>query len=375
MVMKVVMALLLVCASAACAMGSPSAAWPLAAAKGAGMENGDTGLALLVIAVSVAALVGFAEWKHARRLARVARLAFGPPGRPAYWVYGVPYARTIAAGAATWGLLFLATFDPVATDGKPAPVASKHLMICLDVSPSMQIKDAGPDKEKISRAAWAGRIAQGVLDRLDMETTRITIMAFYTDVLPVVQETFDKEVVRNVLDGLSMYPAFEPGPTDIQKGVTKSLEFARKWPEQSATLLVLSDGDTLKSPPPSFIPASIADTIVVGVGNPTKPSIVSGHSSRQDTMSLKQLAARLRGYYHEGNQLHLPSDVLDGLTMIRPRMTDKMGLRDLALAATGAGCATLALAGPAMSLFGRSRKYVKERGVVGRRLRGLTESP
>lgn len=321
----------------------------------------------VLVALGVLGLVGLAEWLHARRVARVARLAFGPSARPAFWVFAVPVARPIAAGIATWGLIFLATFDPVEVDKKPSPVASKHLLICLDASPSMQVKDAGPDREKISRAQWAGKVAQGVLDRLDMATTRITIVAFYTDALAVVQETFDKEVVRNALDGLPMYVAFQPGPTNIQEGVTKAMEYARRWPEQSATLLVISDGDAIKTAPPNYIPASIADTIVIGVGDPVKPSIVGGHSSKQDSMSLKQLAARLRGYYHDGNLRHLPSDILNKLTMIKPRVGDKYGQRDLAILFTITGCSTLALVGPFMGMLGRSRSFGKERKRVARR--------
>jgi Ca-activated chloride channel homolog len=83
------------------------------------------------VAIGVLLLVSLAEWLHARRVARVARLAFGPTARPAWWVFAVPVARPIAAGMATWGLLFLATFDPIEVDKKPAPIASKHLLICL----------------------------------------------------------------------------------------------------------------------------------------------------------------------------------------------------------------------------------------------------
>ena len=173
----------------------------------------------LPIALGVAALVALAEWLHARRVARVARLAFGPAGRPALWVPAVPVVRTIAAGMACWGLLILFQHDPVTVDTRPSREASRQVLICVDASPSMQLKDAGPEVEKISRAQWGGQVVQGILDRLDMETTRISIAAFYTDMLPVVQETFDKEVVRNALDGLPMYVAFEPGPTQLGKGV------------------------------------------------------------------------------------------------------------------------------------------------------------
>ena len=320
----------------------------------------------LLLATVAAALVAFGEASHRRRVRRVARLAFGPRGRAAWWTPAVAPARVLATFLATLGLLFLLRYDPVEIEARPSKAASKHLLVLLDASPSMQVKDAGPEEPRMSRAAWAGKVAQGILDRLDMDTTRITIVAFYTDALPIVQDTFDKEVIRNALDGLPMYIAFKPGPTNVQVGLEKGFEIARPWPQRSTTLLILSDGDSNATSPPSNMPSSIADTIVVGVGDAVRTTVVGGHSSRQDAMSLRQLAARLRGYYHDGNRKHLPSEVLDRLTMIAPHVGDRWTPRDLALWATGIGAFTLALAVLGLMLFGRPRAYAPHRAAVAR---------
>jgi Ca-activated chloride channel family protein len=151
----------------------------------------------------------------------------------------------------------------------------------------------------------------------------------------VLKETYDKNVVANVLDGLPMYVAFEPGATDLNKGVAATVDLARPWARKSATLIVISDGDAEHPPAPVARPDSIADAIVIGVGDPNRGSIVGGHNSRQDASSLKQLAARLGGVYHEGNQHHLPSEILDKLTMINPRTGAALGLREGRLAFPG----------------------------------------
>lgn len=317
----------------------------------------------IIIAFAVLVFVGIAEWLHARRVARVARLAFGPSGRASRWTIVVAPSRTIAAALATWGLMFLVTYDPIEIDRKPAKIASNHLLVLLDVSPSMQLKDSGAEAQGISRAKRAGEVVQAVLDRLDMENTRISIVAFYTDALAIVQDTFDKEVIRNALDGLPMYTAFEPGPTDLKKGLVKAFEIARLWPADSATLLIVTDGDVATGIP-SVIPSSIADTIVVGLGDPVKSSDVNGHASRQDTMGLRQLATRLGGFYHDGNRKHLPSDVVNSLTMIAPRVGGNWSVRDLALLAVGIGCSTLAFIGPLLTLFGRPRSFAREINAV-----------
>ena len=317
----------------------------------------------IIIAFAVLVIVGIAEWLHARRVARVARLAFGPSGRASRWTIVVAPSRTIAAALATWGLMFLVTYDPIEIDRKPAKIASNHLLVLLDVSPSMQLKDSGAEAQGISRAKRAGEVVQAVLDRLDMENTRISIVAFYTDALAIVQDTFDKEVIRNALDGLPMYTAFESGPTDLKKGLVKAFEIARLWPADSATLLIVTDGDVAPSVP-SAIPSSIADTIVIGLGDPVKSTNVNGHSSRQDTMGLRQLATRLGGFYHDGNRKHLPSEVVNSLTMIAPRVGGNWSVRDLALLAVGIGCSTLAFIGPLLTFFGRPRSFAREINAV-----------
>ena len=317
----------------------------------------------IIIAFAVLVIVGIAEWLHARRVARVARLAFGPSGRASRWTIVVAPSRTIAAALATWGLMFLVTYDPIEIDRKPAKIASNHLLVLLDVSPSMQLKDSGAEAQGISRAKRAGEVVQAVLDRLDMENTRISIVAFYTDALAIVQDTFDKEVIRNALDGLPMYTAFESGPTDLKKGLVKAFEIARLWPADSATLLIVTDGDVATGIP-SVIPSSIADTIVIGLGDPVKSTNVNGHASRQDTMGLRQLATRLGGFYHDGNRKHLPSEVVNSLTMIAPRVGGNWSVRDLALLAVGIGCSTLAFIGPLLTFFGRPRSFAREINAV-----------
>ena len=311
----------------------------------------------LWIAVLVGAVVGLAETVHHRRIRRIAHLAFGRNGRPSAWTSLASPLRVVAAAAATWGLLVLLSADPEVREETPTREASRHLLIALDVSPSMQLIDAGPGAEKESRAIRAGRIVQGVLDRLDASTTRVSLVAFYTDALPVLTETFDKELVRNALDGLPMSTAFESGPTKVSEGVSKSLEYARSWMPGTATLLVVSDGDELTSASVPRLPSSIADVLVVGVGDPQQTMAVGGHASRQDTVSLKQLSARLGGIYHQGNTLHPPSRLLENLSMIEPRLSDGNVIRRLAIICSVAGVGTLALIGPLLSMAGRPRSW------------------
>lgn len=314
-----------------------------------------------IAALLAAAVVALGEWLHARRIQRVARLAFGPSGKPARWAAAAPIIRTLGVAAAVWGATVLISYDPVGGDQTPAPRASKQLLIALDVSPSMLIKDAGPDAEKVTRSQWAGKVVQGVLDRLDMKQTRITLVAFYTKAMTVLQDTTDKNVIANMFDGLQLHVAFDPGSTDLASGVNSALQIARPWARRSTTLIIISDGDAKSELGQVTLPPAIADTIIIGVGDPNKATIVSGHSSKQESLSLKTLAARLGGTYHEGNRLHLPSEVLEKLAMITPNAGGEIGLRDAALIALGVGCSLTALIGPALMLFGLKRDHARDR--------------
>ncbi|MFN5497411.1 MAG: hypothetical protein ACK5C3_12650, partial [bacterium] len=70
---------------------------------------------------------------------------------------------------------------------------------------------------------------------------------------------------------------------------------------------------------------------------------------------LKSVAAKLGGYYHEGNTKHLPTAVLDELTMIAPRVADGLGLREAGLLALGIGCTVLGVLTPLLILCGLRR--------------------
>lgn len=306
-------------------------------------------------ALLMAVVVSGAEWLHAVRIQRVAHLAFGASGRPRLWVAIAPIVRVLSSMAATWGLIVLYVLPPRIIDKEPTQEASKHLLVCLDASPSMFVEDAGADG-KTKRAIWAGAVLQAILDRLDTETTRVTVFAVYTKSIPVIEDTFDMNVVRNVLDGLPLYAAFEAGPTKLSSGVNEALSYARQWKANSATLVVISDGDSEESLNVRAIPPSIADAIVIGVGDPVRPTMIAGHRSTQDTSSLKSLATKLKGIYHQGNNKHLPSKVLDKLTMIRPRIGEGLGLRELALLSIAVGGSGLCFIGPALQLFGRNTR-------------------
>jgi len=310
-------------------------------------------------AVLIVGMVALAEWWHVRRLRRVAKLAFGASGKPVAWARLAPVVRVVTMGMLAWGLTILLLEPPQVAEVEPAPEASKHVLVCLDASPSMFLEDAGPQFARQGgprqRMIRAGEVMQAVLDRLDGEKTRLTVFGVYTKAVPIVEETFDKSVVKNLFDGLPVYSAFEPGPTQLSSSISDAIEYARRWPDNSTLLVIVSDGDSNDTTPIRAVPKAIADTLVIGVGQTGVATNISGHASRQDAESLRTLAGQLRGTYFDANARHLPSELLDRLAIVQPRVAEGVGLRDVAILAVGVGAVGLALLLPALRLGGTPR--------------------
>ncbi|TWU45709.1 hypothetical protein Q31b_08850 [Novipirellula aureliae] len=312
-----------------------------------------------VAALVVVAVVSMAEWLQLRRIERVARLAFGPTRRPAAWARVVPLLRVLSMGMMAWGSMILLLLPSSFADLEPAPEASKHVLVCLDSSPSMFLKDAGVRKidsnQQQQRIVRGGEVMQAVLDRLDAENTRITVFGVYTRAVPIVEQTFDKAVVQNLFDGLPVFSAFEPGPTQLSTSIAEAIDYARQWPAGSTLLVVLSDGDSTDKTPIRAIPPSISDCLVIGLGQTAQAITIAGHPSRQDSQSLRELASQLRGTYFDANTRHLPSELLSRLSIIQPRVSDRVGLREAAVVAFCFGALLLAMLLPALSLWGLSK--------------------
>ena len=71
------------------------------------------------------------------------------------------------------------------------------------------------------------------------------MIAVYTGAKPVVVDTRDVEVVRNILNDLPMSHAFDPGQTQLFSGLEEAIGICRPWAKDEYALVILSDGDTL----------------------------------------------------------------------------------------------------------------------------------
>ncbi len=322
---------------------------------GASAADGLNAVSLGFVAAAAVVLVATAaELLHFARVLRLAPLAFGPGRGRLAVAAGAPVARVLALGAAAWGLAVLVVYPPKSHKaGEVRESEYRHLVLVLDVSRSMEIEDAGPGGTQ-KRSARAADLIQSFFERVQAERYKTTVVAVASEAKPVVLDTTDREVVRNILTELPMRHAFKPGETNMFAGLEEAARIAKPWPPGSAVLMVVTDGDTVPATGMPKMPASIGSNVVlVGVGNPTVGKSLGGHTTRQDASTLRQVAVRLNGTYHDGNEKQLATALVSRIDeRAKPKGGDKWTAREYALLLAGGGAAVLALLPLALNVLG-----------------------
>ena len=317
----------------------------------------DAAALAIWVALCTGVFAVLAEAWHARRTHRVARLAFGPLGQARLWTRLAPPMRVLALTAMAWGFVTLFYIRPrVASFDKIPEGGYRHLVITWDVSPSMQLDDGGFDsakQKKRTRAQRGAGVLLSLFERIALDQVRISVVAFFTGAKPVVVDTHDLNVVKNILDDLPLDMAFDPGKTSLIDGIEESVKLAKDWKPNSTTLLVVSDGDTVPNTGLPRLPPSINRVLVAGVGDSRRGVFIDGHMSRQNARVLRQLAKRLGGEYVDVNDVQIPTAQLAELAGVRNLVDPgEQGRRELALGCVATGAGLLALLPVGLAFFG-----------------------
>ena len=309
--------------------------------------------ALLVLLLSA-----LAEALHARRVRVAARLAFGPEGASRGWTIIAPFLRCIALAAFAWGLAVMWQLHQAAKDGKPADTKeSVRLVFVADLSPSMYLKDAGPEGKQTRQERMREEV-EAVLMRVGGDL-RYGVIGFYTEAHSVVMDARDPELVRNVFNGLPLQYVMKAGSTDLGTAINAAVKVVDGMPAQTVRLVVFTDGDTIPLQPILPRPKSVKDVLVLGVGNPRKGTFIAGHQSRQDAEVLATVARSLRGSYFDVNEKHLPTAALGDLVQRTPLPKSGLDLAQWAVLAMALGSAILALLPVALQYAGSRWRVVR----------------
>ena len=311
-------------------------------------------------ALGIAGFVVLGEWLHARRVAALSRLAFGPGNRPRGWTGIVPTLRVLAVSGVVWSLFTLIGFNHLSRDRKRGTVVTRHLMVLLDVSPSMQLSDAGERGDQM-RAARARDVLKSVLDRVPGDGVRFSAASFYTEARMLASECQDRELIVHFAADVPFHVTYKPGRTELLESLNQTGRLMKDWPRKSATLLVISDGDSVAPTGLDPMPSAVSEVIFAGVGDKARGTFIDGHLSRQDSASLSQLARRLGGNYFDANVRQIPSEALGKLNEeLASSASWSSDRRLVALAILGASTVVLCLLPLLLECFGSSWKPVRQ---------------
>ena len=283
-----------------------------------------------VVAGVVVLLAVAAEAIHFRRVLRAAPLAFGP--RRAGFVLAsiAPVLRVLALGCAAWGLMVLLTLAPKSyKTGEIKESEYRHLVLVLDISRSMSAEDAGPSGKQ-KRSERAADLIQSFFERVQPSTYKTTSSRCQRP--PVVVDTTDREVIRNILP--SSHAARLQGGRRTCSPAWEAAKSPSPGPEQRG-----ADGRHRRRHRPLDRHAEDAvsignNVVMVGVGNPSVGKSFGGHMSRR-TSRPRQVATRLNGTPRRERE-HLTTELVSKIDERRAEGRGQVDAAEYALLCVGA---------------------------------------
>ena len=161
-----------------------------------------------------------------------ARRAAGVRPAPRGYVLAVvtPVLRVLALGCVAWGLTVLLTLPPKShRAGEIKESEYRHLVLVLDVSREHERGGRRPGRQAEARRARRRPDPVVLRARPGRAVQDDDRRGRQLEAKPVVLDTTDREVIRNILTELPMRHAFKAGETNMFAGLEEAAKIAKPW--------------------------------------------------------------------------------------------------------------------------------------------------
>jgi Ca-activated chloride channel family protein len=229
-------------------------------------------------------------------------------------------ARGLWLAALAWLALVAATARPM-WEGPMTelPVSGRDLMLAVDISGSMQIRDFDLRGRRVDRLTATKAVAAQFIER--RKGDRLGLILFGRQAYLQAPLTFDTSTVARLLDEAQI--GFAGQETAIGDAIGLALKRARANPQSRSVLILLTDGantagviDPLKAA--QLAGAGGLRVYTIGIGGRGDGSLFDliPRGSDLDEPTLREIAAVTGGQYfraHDASELARIYDVLDEL--------------------------------------------------------------
>jgi Ca-activated chloride channel homolog len=268
----------------------------------------------MVVCILIASflIVLAAELLHLRRCVCLRDLLFPSCRFPKFVVIMLALSRVLgfACVGTGAGKLWVDSVHPAAWNSVFNDEETDRLLIVLDASLSMNLRDAGPERD-LSRGERAASLIQELLLRDGDKLPRTSLLVFADKVTGLAIDTNDWNVIRHSLNNRNLSEAlFDNEKTTVGAVLKVVLKgYADKWPERSTVMMLMTDGDSEDSVGAISLPPSIKRSLVIGVGS-AEGKLIGDFQSRQEERNLQAIAKALGGRYFNCNEIPIPPESL-----------------------------------------------------------------
>lgn len=267
---------------------------------------------VIIVLLILGAVLLIAELHHLRRCGRLAPFLFS----------GLRTPWTILGSLATlrlfgFTLVALSTIQLWEDSTLPAELNSAYdheetdrLLILLDASLSMNIKDAGPAGDQ-SRGTRAADVIRDLVLSADRLPPRTTLVVFADAHYALILDTNDWRVIQASLNNRHLSEVlFDDEKTTLGAVLeAATTDLAKEWPKDSTALLVITDGDSEDTPAPITLPPAIRRSVVVGIGS-AEGRLIGNFRSKRNDETLEAAARASGGRYYNATTAPVPTEAL-----------------------------------------------------------------